>query len=77
MGDTGWKDLPRQISSETIDAVTNSLSQLSDKQQRHFAVVLHGGEPLLLGFAKLEYLIFSLRDALPDECSISLQTTAF
>ncbi len=74
MGDTGWKDLPRQISSETIDAVTNSLSQLSDKQQRPFAVVLHGGEPLLLGFAKLEYLIFSLRDALPDECSISLQT---
>lgn len=74
MGDTGWKDLPRQISFETIDAVTNSLSELADKQQRPFAVVLHGGEPLLLGFTKLEYLIFSLRDALPNECSISLQT---
>jgi uncharacterized protein len=74
MGDTGWKDLPRQISRETIDTVTNSLSALSDKQQRPFAVVLHGGEPLLLGFTKLEYLIFTLRDALPDECSISLQT---
>jgi uncharacterized protein len=74
MGDTGWKNLPRQISYETIDAVTNTLNELSDKQHRPFAVVLHGGEPLLLGFTKLEYLIFSLRDALPDECSISLQT---
>lgn len=74
MGDTGWKDLPRQISYETIDAISNALSNLSGKQQRPFAVVLHGGEPLLLGFTKLEYLIFSLRDALPDECSISLQT---
>ncbi len=74
MGDTGWKDLPHQISYETIDAVTNTLNDLSGKQQRPFAVVLHGGEPLLLGFTKLEYLIFSLRDALPDECSVSLQT---
>lgn len=74
MGDTGWKDLPRQISHETIDAVTNKLSDLSDKQQRPFAVVLHGGEPLLLGFSKLEYLISTLRGALHDECSISLQT---
>lgn len=74
MGDTGWKELPRQISYETINAVTNTLSELSDNQQRPFAVVLHGGEPLLLGFTKLEYLIFSLRDALPDECSVSLQT---
>lgn len=74
MGDTGWKDLPRQISYETIDAVTNTLSELAEKQNRPFAVVLHGGEPLLLGYTKLEYLIYSLRDALPDECSISLQT---
>lgn len=74
MGDTGWKDLPHQISYETIDAVTGALSELSEKQNRPFAVVLHGGEPLLLGYSKLEHLIFSLRDALPDECSISLQT---
>jgi uncharacterized protein len=74
MGDTGWKNLPRQISYETIDALTNNLSELSDKQQRPFAVVLHGGEPLLLGYTKLKYLLFSLRNALPDECALSLQT---
>ena len=66
--------MARQISFETMDAVTNTLSELSGRQKRPFAVVLHGGEPLLLGFNKLEYLIYSLRDALPDECSISLQT---
>lgn len=66
--------MPSQISYETIDAVTNALSELAEKQNQPFAVVLHGGEPLLLGFTKLEYLILSLRDALPDECSISLQT---
>lgn len=74
MGDNGWKNLPRQISFETVDSITNALRDLSNQQQRPFAVVLHGGEPLLLGYEKLEYLIFSLRDALPDECSISLQT---
>lgn len=74
MGDTGWQDLPRQISYGTIDAVVSTLSDLSDKQLRPFAVVLHGGEPLLLGYAKLKYLIFALREALPDECAISLQT---
>lgn len=74
MGDTGWKDLPRQISFETIDAAASALSSLAGEQHQPFAVVLHGGEPLLLGFTKLEYLIRSLRGQLPDECSISLQT---
>lgn len=74
MGDTGWKDLPRHISYETINVVVSALSELSEKQHRPFAVVLHGGEPLLLGYTKLQHLIYSLRDALPDECSISLQT---
>jgi len=74
MGDNGWRDLPRQMSLETIAAVTRALGDLSDRQTRPFAVVLHGGEPLLLGRRKLEYLICSLRDSLPDECSISIQT---
>jgi uncharacterized protein len=35
---------------------------------------LHGGEPLLLGIAKLRRLIFSLRNALPYESALSIQT---
>jgi uncharacterized protein len=74
MGDTGWTDMPRQISYRTIDKIAEALGELSESQNRPFAVVLHGGEPLLLGCQKLQYLIHSLRDALPDECAISLQT---
>ena len=36
--------------------------------------MLHGGEPLLLGAANLDYVISTLRAALPTECSINIQT---
>lgn len=74
MGDRGWREMPGQISYKTIQAVANSLGELSRTQNRPFAVVLHGGEPLLLGAAKLKHLIMQLRSALPDDCAIGLQT---
>lgn len=74
MGDDGWADMPNQISRETARAVARSLKDLSLLQQRPFAVVLHGGEPLLLGPQKLRYLISMLRGVLPQECALSLQT---
>lgn len=66
--------MPNQISYETTAALAKSLRKLSLIQKRPFAVVLHGGEPLLLGLVKLRRLIFSLRNALPPECAISIQT---
>jgi uncharacterized protein len=74
MGDGGWADMPNQISYDTTAAVAKALRELSFTQQRPFAVVLHGGEPLLLGLVKLRRLIFSLRNALPADCAISIQT---
>lgn len=74
MGDGGWADMPNQISYETTAAVAKALRELSLTQARPFAVVLHGGEPLLLGLTKIRRLIFSLRNALPAECAISIQT---
>lgn len=74
MGDSGWTNMPNQISYETTATIAKSLRGLSRKQHRSFAVVLHGGEPLLLGLIKLRRLIFSLRDALPAECALSIQT---
>jgi uncharacterized protein len=38
--------------------------------------VLHGGEPLLLGVTNLDYVISTLREALPPDCAISIQTNA-
>jgi len=74
MGDSGWTDMPNHISYETTTAIAKALRELSCIQQRPFAVVLHGGEPLLLGIVKLKRLISALRDALPAECAISIQT---
>jgi len=74
MGDNGWTDMPNHISGETALAIGNSLSELSRIQNRPFAVVLHGGEPLLLGPRKLEQVLSTLRAAAPPDCSFGLQT---
>src|ERR671921_776128 len=74
MGDTGWSRVPKQMSRETCRATAAALAGLVRDQGRPFAVVLHGGEPLLLGAAHLEYVISTLREALPAECAISIQT---
>ena len=74
MGDAGWADMPNQISRETTRAVARALKELSRLQERPFAVVLHGGEPLLLGPEKLRYVLSLLRSVLPGGCAVSLQT---
>lgn len=74
MGDTGWSRGPKQMSRETCQATAAALARLTHEQGRSFAVVLHGGEPLLLGAANLRYVILTLREALPAECAISIQT---
>lgn len=74
MGDDNWSRMEKFISPETIDATCKALQELSLYQERLFSVVLHGGEPLLLGSAKLTYLLSNLRDALPFDYPISLQT---
>lgn len=74
MGDAGWSRVPKQMSRETCQATAAVLAHLAREQGRPFAVVLHGGEPLLLGAVKLESVVSTLREALPIECAISLQT---
>ncbi len=74
MGDDSWENMPNFISQETIESITNELADLKTAQRRSFAVVLHGGEPLLLGVRRLELLLHSLRTAIPDNYCISIQT---
>ena len=74
LGDTGWASMPHHISDETIRAIARSLGQLTRIQSRPFAVVLHGGEPLLLGPQKLKRLIHLIRSKLPPSTALSLQT---
>jgi uncharacterized protein len=74
MGDNGWARMPNQISAETALAVSKSINELTLMQSRPFAVVLHGGEPLLLGPRKLEQVLSMFRAAAPLDSSFSLQT---
>ena len=74
MGDTSWAEMPKLMSAQTVLAVARALDELSREQSRRFAVVLHGGEPLLLGPEKLAFLLAQLRHVLPTEYPFSLQT---
>ena len=74
MGDTGWTRGPKLIGRETCQVTAAQLGLLVREQEHSLDVVLHGGEPLLLGTANLEYVISTLRAALPVENSISIQT---
>lgn len=74
MGDDSWVDMPNFISQDTTKAISKELNELKTKQQRPFAIVLHGGEPLLLGARRLENLLCSLRAVIPESYCISIQT---
>ncbi len=74
LGDLGWSRQPKQMSPETCVAVADELHELAVTEGQQFAVVLHGGEPLLLGKGGLGYVIATLRRALPHGCAISIQT---
>lgn len=74
MGDTGWTRGPKLMSRPTCQAAANELGRLAAVQEHPFVVVLHGGEPLLLGARDLEYVISTLRAALPPRIPISIQT---
>jgi len=74
MGDDNWSRLEKLMSTETMDAVCDALKTVIGYQNKCFSVVLHGGEPFLLGSLKLEYLLKNLRKAIPSAYPISIQT---
>jgi uncharacterized protein len=74
MGDDNWSRLDKTMSAETIQAICDSLKELTFFQDKIFSVVLHGGEPLLLGASGLDYLLGSLRSVLPLGYPISMQS---
>lgn len=74
MGDDNWLHMEKLMTKETMDAACHSLRQLSMAQDKPFSVVLHGGEPMLLGKPRLDYLLSQLRNALPDGYPLSIQT---
>jgi uncharacterized protein len=74
MGDTAWRLQPKLMPRATIERVAEQLTELYVRQAQPLSVVLHGGEPLLLGAARLRSLCVALRAALPHPCGINIQT---
>jgi uncharacterized protein len=76
MGDDAWRFQPKRMSPAVVDAVVDELGQLSHAQDHPLSVVLHGGEPLLLGSSAMSRLIGDLRKSLRDDAGIHVQTNA-
>lgn len=61
--DQGWRRQPRAISLDTVRAAAARIATHAlDHDLTRVSVVLHGGEPLLLGAARLREVIAELRD---------------
>ena len=73
--DTSWRSQPKRMRREVVEAVCERLVEQAGRQETGFAIVLHGGEPLLLGFDGLAALLRGLREHLsPDRHPTSIQT---
>lgn len=74
MGDESWRASPKRLPADVQELVIEQLGALLRAQEQPFSVVLHGGEPLLLGVARLTSLFAGLRRQLGLACGISIQT---
>jgi uncharacterized protein len=75
--DQSWRDQPKVMSRETLRATARSIAGYA--RQHGLAtvqVVLHGGEPLLVGFDRLSETIAELRAAIEPvaKLELSMQT---
>ncbi|MES2902797.1 MAG: cyclophane-forming radical SAM/SPASM peptide maturase YhhB [Pseudomonadota bacterium] len=74
MGDEAWRHQPKRMSDAVLQQVASRLAAQLALQSTPFSVVLHGGEPLLLGAERLDRFCAALRAALPHPCGIHVQT---
>lgn len=73
--DQRWREQPPQMDLRLFAALADNLADVLRTQVFGFSVVLHGGEPLLLGEENLQAAFKSLRAVLPAEkVPISIQT---
>src|SRR5215469_10314513 len=64
MADQSWRDQPKRMSEATARQVAFRISEHVRRHElREFAVVLHGGEPLLAGPDFIARLVAMIRSA--------------
>jgi len=62
------------MGDDVIAALIDQLGSLSHRQQRPLSVVLHGGEPLLLGLPGMRRLVEGLSNTLRGDAGLHVQT---
>ena len=74
LGDDGWKSQPKRLPDDVRAATTEQLGKLSQSQDRPLSVVMHGGEPLLLGIDAMAQFLRGLRLHLREDAGLHVQT---
>jgi uncharacterized protein len=72
--DQSWRNRPMVMTEETAAWAAQRIGEHAKSHQlRHVRVVLHGGEPLLAGVARLNQIAAALRAALGDVSDLDLR----
>ena len=72
--DQSWRGRPMVISDEVISSASRRIADhVSSHALPALQVVLHGGEPLLAGPARLRRIVTGLREALGGLCDLDLR----
>ena len=74
LGDDNWRSQPRRMADDVLAAMICRLGELSHAQRRPLSVVLHGGEPLLLGYQAIRRLVEGLKSTLRPDAGLHIQT---
>ncbi|MBW4721039.1 FxsB family cyclophane-forming radical SAM/SPASM peptide maturase [Saccharothrix obliqua] len=75
LADRGWRDRPRSMSPAVVRHTAERVARhVRTHALTEVEVVLHGGEPLLIGPAALESLVRVFRAAVPARVRFSVQT---
>jgi uncharacterized protein len=71
--DQSWRQQPQAMSPETVKVVAGAIAHYAE--QHHLdevEVVLHGGEPLLLGVDRMREMLAELKAVIGPVCRLSL-----
>ena len=71
--DQGWRELPRQMSMDILAQAAGRIGEHAQQEELDIvSVVLHGGEPLLVGAGYLRQAAQTLREAVPSKTDLSI-----
>jgi uncharacterized protein len=72
--DQSWRTRPRTIASETVAKAGERIAEHASQHRLPWVrVVLHGGEPLLIGARRLARIAAALRAAIEPVCALDLR----